>query len=627
VSYLSTDAERNALRSMPLDSAFRGVPFDRIKKRLQEERSLAEGGHLPNCANILAVVIVLEHDDEEALRGSIESVALQSLGVVRCVLVAQDHERAAGAERFVAKLKTKPKDLQVWVGFEFADRKVLQEQRMVTFLRHGDRLHPSAAHSIAVAQTRDALASVLCWGELQPSADGSKLLWAQRNPALHRAALQHWPYLRNAFAVASRHVAQYPGDLARELVHNNLHLFQVWLSLRPDVAWGLIPEAFLIRANHRAEEALEHVARAAFRDYAETYAQAFKGGAYDFQLLPSDSPAPYRLRPRRAPAVVSVIIPFRDKPELTASAARSIFAQRFSGFVDVVLVDNQSKPDSLQSLKAVLAKELKGGRCRIITYDKPFNHSDQCNRGAAAGLGDILVFFNNDAVLETPGALEEMAAWAASPGIGAVGVCMRNPSDRREAAGMSLRLQPTAHFDSIVEETSDAVFTPFVREVFGNTFGCTAVSREAFMAAGQLDPVSFPNGYNDVDFACRLNRLGRTSLSLGHLVASHAPGESRGRVDETSQKTLLRTLYPETSAMVLSELKLDTVLMASAKQLAAPPFRSRATPLIPSDPSLQRRPFLKRMAGRLAESAPVQRALRNPTIYRIARKTYKFILR
>ena len=627
MSYLEAEVELAALRAMPLDSAYLGVPFDRVVKRFREERSLA--AESPLAANALAVIVFIERAPDAALCGTLESVALQSAGSTRCVLVASDAEQAEAVRAWLAIPKLIPKDCEVWVGLAAERRATLSRQRMVTFLRHGDRLHPSAA--AALVKVRGA-ASVIAWGELQPSADGSRLLWAQRNPALNTHALHHWPYLRNAFAVESKWVAQYPGELAREAVRNHLHLFQLWLLQKAGVEYDSVQEPLLIRANDRAGEDLASVARAAFKDYAEAYREIFRHSKlFDLRLLPADSLVPYYLVPRATTAVVSVIIPFRDKADLTIAAARSAIAQRFRGYLEIVLVDNQSRPESLSQIRTALAEELECGRCRLIPYNKPFNHSAQCNLAVAESLGDVVVFLNNDAAIQSPNAIQEMAAWAVAPGVGSVGVRMVNPADRRETAGISLRLQPTGYFDSIVEEASDAFLTPFVREVFGNTFACAAISRATFMAAGGLDAVSFPNGYNDVDFACRLSLLGLRSVSLGHLCAMHAPGASRGRVDETSQKILLRRLYPQITAMALDELRLDTVLIERAKQLQASavalfPARAAAGEL-PAAASAEQRSWPKRLAQRLAETPLMQRALRNPAIYRVVRSTYKLIVR
>ena len=153
-----------------------------------------------------------------------------------------------------------------------------------------------------------------------------------------------------------------------------------------------------------------------------------------------------------------------------------------------------------------------------------------------------------------------------------------------------------------------------------------------FAAVGRLDETVFPNGYNEVDFACRANLLGLRSLSLGHLCVTHAPGASRGRVDETPQKAMLRRLYPQVTAMALDELKLDAVLAERAKPLQRPAAASPIPPRTATPPpspvvEAERRSLPKRLAQRVSEMPLVQRGLRNPTIYRLVRSAYKFIVR
>ncbi|MBC7803463.1 MAG: glycosyltransferase [Candidatus Parcubacteria bacterium] len=450
-------------------------------------------------------------------------------------------------------------DMVVWPDLEAADRKAgLKQATFVTFLQHGDRLHPSAAAWLAIERTAGREADVVAWGELQPDGAGG-VAWAQRNPSLQLASLLHFPYLRNAFAVSTRLAAVYSGNLARETLRNQLHLFQIWLARRDGVRWFSHPEFFLIRADALVSERPEGAARRAYAEYAADYAALFEtsSGEFAFMATPRGDPAPYRLTPQPVPGSLSIIIPFRDKPELTARAVRSISRQQFPGSVEIVLVNNQSAAEAITALRVELSRLPADRPCRIVDYDAPFNHSAQCALGVRECTGAVVLFMNNDAELQTANALTELAAWAARPGVASVGAAIANPQTGKVAAGMEARLAPTHYFDSIVEERSEAAFTPFVREVFGNSFAFAAISRLAFDAIGGLDSLRFPNGYNDVEFACRARRKGYTHVSLGHLMVRHEPGQSRGRTDETVQKILLRTLYPEASAAALTDLRFD----------------------------------------------------------------------
>lgn len=568
-TYLACGGDRSALSAIPLESTFRGVPFDRLVARLRTERSLFDGGIIPNDPKSpwLTVVVVAETAGDNSLEETLSSVALQSCPHVRCIVAPAAGVDQVKLEQFIGRSPLRPTACELW---DSDSKRNLRKARYITFLRHGDRLHPSAAAWIAchASSAGPLSADLVAWGELQPSSAGG-LVWAQRNPALHRATLLHYPYLRNAFAASSRFVVAYSGDLIQELQNNALHLFQIWLAHQGEPRWIAHPEYFLIRAVGRAIETPNDAAKVAYAGREAQYGLLFEEIAPDLELTKQAraSAAPYQLTPKIVPAVVSVVILFRDKPELTLRAVASIAKQSYSGFLELILVNNQSTVESVSTIKAGIAKAAGAiSSWHIIDYDKPFNHSRQCNVGVAASLGDVIVFLNNDCEFISTRAIHEMSAWALQPEVASVGVCIRNPATSKEASGIEARLGPINYFDSIVEERSDAAFTPFVRECFGNTFACAAIPRAVLNRIGGLDDVRFPNGYNDVDFVCKTRALGLRHIALGHVKATHAPGQSRDRTDESPQKILVRELYPH-SVGGLGELAFDDGLIRLAEKM------------------------------------------------------------
>jgi len=565
-SYLSESAELDALKAVPLESAFRGVQIDRVASRLRTERSLFDGGHLRSdpAKPWLSVVVLVERAPDALLAATIASVALQSCPQVRCLMVpANSSVTEAMIKKFLGQKGLRPAITEFRPSLDGENRVAIRKADYVCFLRHGDRLHPSAAAWLAIQAAAVRRADVMAWGELQPSQDGCKLAWAQRNPAFHHEALLHFPYLRNAFAVSSAVACAYPGDLVRELIRNNLHLFQIWLASRPGLQWSSHPEYFLIRSPDYASQAPETIARRAFAEYADAYAMLFRTMKKEFEYnrLSYDSLAPYKLVPVRRATSVAVIIPFRDKPELTLRAISSLAKQTFGGYFEVVLVDNQSSSGSRARVMEGADRYKSRFTIRIVDYDKPFNHSDQCNVGVKATLSEVIVFLNNDCEINSPSAIEEMAAWAVRPAVASVGISIADTATGKAHAGMEARISPANYFDSTVEEKSSPAITPFVRRSFGNTFALCAISREVFDDLGGLDPIRFPNGYNDVDYACRSYQAGMHHISLGHLTATHSPGQSRAKTDESPQKILVRMLYPSIVAHALETVTMDEVLV------------------------------------------------------------------
>lgn len=565
-AYLSEQSQVDAIKAMPLESAFRGIPVDRTVSRLRTERSLFEGGHLRNDPSRpwLTVIVTVERAPDAALAATLTSIALQSCPNVRCVLVpANTSVTEPAIKKFLSQNGAWPVITEFRPSLDSEHRSIIRKADYATFLRHGDRLHPSAGAWLAVDVTHGRRADVVAWGELQPAAESGKLAWAQRNPAFHREALLHFPHLRNAFAVSSALACAYPGDLVRELIRNSLHLFQIWLANRTKITWASHPEYFLVRAPEYAALTPATAARRAFGDYADAYAQLFSTmkKEFEYKRLAHDSPAPYKLTPIRRATSVAVIIPFRDKPDLTLRAISSLAQQTFTGFFEVVLVNNQSSQASMSRIRGGMEKFSSRFRVRVVDYDKPFNHSDQCNAGVKVSLGEVIVFLNNDCEIISATAIDEMAAWALRPGIASVGISITDPASGKAHAGMDARMLPTNYFDSTVEEKSAPAITPFVRRTFGNTFALCAIDREVFDNLGGLDPIRFPNGYNDVDYACRSSQAGLHHLSLGHLTAAHSPGQSRAHTDESPQKILVRMLYPSIVAHALDTVTMDEVLL------------------------------------------------------------------
>jgi GT2 family glycosyltransferase len=517
-------------------------------------------------------LVLAENEGDASLLNSINAFGIQSCPYVRVVVVAAPGIDIGRLSHFLSHAPVRVGSLDIWPDLSVEREVEIQKARYITFLRHGDILHPSAAAWLAIYATRadqagNAPDQVIVWGELQPDGCG-RLAWAQRNPSLQRETLLHYPYVRNAFAFSSDLLSAYPGDLHRELTGNSLHLFQIWLAYQGQARWTAHPEYFLLRSPSRLAERPDSACTMAFQGNESTYRKmlAEVAGSLEFKVRPGGSSSPFVLRPRNVPGTVSVIILFRDKPDLTIRALRSVAKQSHEAFLEVVLVNNQSSDHSLKTL----AKELRqlGGAIsswKIINYDRPFNHSAQCNIGFEASLGDVIIFLNNDCELLSEDAIADMSCWAMWPGIASVGVCMIDPNTGKESSGVEARLGATNYFDSIVEERSGAAFTPFVRECFGNTFACAAVSRSVWENIGGLDALRFPNGYNDVDFVCRTRAKGLRHLALGHIKAAHAPGQSRDRTDESAQKILIRELYPE-AVGGLGELIFDETIVRLAQK-------------------------------------------------------------
>jgi GT2 family glycosyltransferase len=281
-----------------------------------------------------------------------------------------------------------------------------------------------------------------------------------------------------------------------------------------------------------------------------------------------------RWTPSRRTQSVSVIIPFRDRPELTLRAIASVCTQRFEGEIEIVLVNNQSSDKSLAELATGLSRLSKTIRVTHVDYPKAFNHSRQCNLGAKVARGDILVFLNNDAELVSPDLLDGMSRWSMLDGVATVGCRIESHSGGIVCAGLKARLNAGYDYHSMLEENRDPEYAQFVREVVGNTFACAAVRRDTFQQLGGLDELDFPTGYNDVEFCLRAAQKNYRHLYLGYLVLRHEPGTSRGKSDEVFQKILIRERYPWVLREGMFQLENDRHLLRGNHKAVAQPTAS-----------------------------------------------------
>ena len=92
--------------------------------------------------------------------------------------------------------------------------------------------------------------------------------------------------------------------------------------------------------------------------------------------------------------LISIIIPFKNKPRLLKKCIHSIFTKtEFKNF-ELVLVNNNSDSKSLYSF--LNQPCLKRQNVKVINYKKSFNFSAINNYAIPYCKGDTLLFLNND---------------------------------------------------------------------------------------------------------------------------------------------------------------------------------------------------------------------------------------
>lgn len=504
------------------------LPFEHLlRKRLPNEamaRWHAEADawrHAPACR---VGILLAPCDDLEQLRQTLACWQLQTWPDLAFILI----DEPAGAWQSM--------------GEAYDDRLVVTVERdvgealsglgvdWVVPAMGGDLLHPSLAGIVARHARGGARAVAWDWFKARRHRNAVTLVSRQRGPWRDAVAERAEDLRSRAFAIPASH----------------------WFGHPVRAAWST-------RMGHDVESdavGLHHEPLSILFDEPRTSGP--QGVALSKCWRTPFAPDIDSLEPVRDADRFSVIVLYRDKPELTIRALESVCRQRIPGQLQLVLVDNQSKPATKVAVRQFLDGLPAHVEHSVVDYDAPFNHSRQSNCGAAVAVGEVLVFLNNDVELLDVDALRHLGRWALVPRVASVGCRVVDAQGRTVGGGFRARRQPGAEFNSPVEEASGTL-AERSRCTVGNTFACAAVSAQAFAALGGLDEIDFPIGYNDVDFCLRATSLGWIHVNLASVRVMHAVGASRARTDEIAQKLSLRCAHPWLAVRALQEIDSESL--------------------------------------------------------------------
>jgi GT2 family glycosyltransferase len=241
--------------------------------------------------------------------------------------------------------------------------------------------------------------------------------------------------------------------------------------------------------------------------------------------------------PSREPRVL-VLIPFRDRWELTARCLASLRTQQASADLRVVLIDNGSEaPATRDGLAAAGAASAPRFAIRVQRIDAPFNFSKLNNSAVAAHAdfgADYLLFLNNDVELQRATDLATLLDFAERrPDLGAAGCTLLYPDGRVQhlfvAPGVKI---VAAHPLKGARLKPDAAWFARPRPVPAITGAVMLIPASAFQAVGGFDESLAAVG-QDVDLCLRLRALNRTCWVVPEVRLVHREGASRlGAIDK-----------------------------------------------------------------------------------------------
>ena len=221
---------------------------------------------------------------------------------------------------------------------------------------------------------------------------------------------------------------------------------------------------------------------------------------------------------KRVPPSVDVVIVAYNRYDLTESCLRHLDAQTLEH--RVILIDNGSTDDTYERVAA----EWPAVTLQRLAHNHGF--AEACNRGVAAGAGEIVVLLNNDVDARPDFLVRLVAPLADDPGLGSVAALMLQPGDRLiDSAGLAA--------DAVLGgfprlQGLDANQAQRERPLLAGPAGTAAAyRRSAWDQVGGLDESIFAY-MEDFDLALRLRSAGWRSLLAPDAVGVHVGSATHG---------------------------------------------------------------------------------------------------
>lgn len=249
---------------------------------------------------------------------------------------------------------------------------------------------------------------------------------------------------------------------------------------------------------------------------------------------------PHTYRVRRSilgSPLVSIIVPFRDKPELLDTCVRSVLRSTSYRNFEVLCVDNGSRERETHLLMERLLDLDR--RVRILEYAQPFNYSAINNFAVGHASGQHLLFLNNDTEVVDEQWLEAMLEHSQRPEVGIVGARLLYGDNTVQHAGVIAGLGGVAgHAHLNIRADSPGYFSRahLIQELSAVTFACAMSRRDVFDRLGGLNENELQIAFNDVDYCFRARELGYRVIFTPFAVLHHYESKSRGYEDSPEKQ-------------------------------------------------------------------------------------------
>jgi GT2 family glycosyltransferase len=239
----------------------------------------------------------------------------------------------------------------------------------------------------------------------------------------------------------------------------------------------------------------------------------------------------YRVKRKiRGEPLISIIIPFRDKPELLKKCFDSILEKSTYNNFEIIGISNNTKESETFELMKNYQNIDK--RISFREYNFPFNYSAINNYAVNEyARGEHLILLNNDIEIISPEWIEAMLEHSQRPEIGAVGAKLYYSDDTIQHAGVIIGLLTVAGVSHRFQKRWDPGYfcrAGMIQNLSAVTAACLMISKKLYDEINGLNEEQLTVSFNDVDFCLKLQEKGYLNIFTPYCEAYHFESASRG---------------------------------------------------------------------------------------------------
>jgi GT2 family glycosyltransferase len=251
----------------------------------------------------------------------------------------------------------------------------------------------------------------------------------------------------------------------------------------------------------------------------------------DAKVLGGKYPGTYRVEYAiNHQPLISIIIPFKDKPDLLKICIESILEKSsYSNFEIIGISNNSTEPETFAEIQRLAALDK---RIFFFEHNVPFNFSEINNYAVLNHAnGEHVLLLNNDIEILNETWIESLLEFSQREDVGAVGAKLYYPDGTLQHAGIIMGIGGIAgHSHKYFEGSHHGYFSRpnIVQNLSAVTGACLMVKRQIFDEVDGMDEDNLKVAFNDVDFCLRIREKGYLNVFTPYCEAIHHESISRG---------------------------------------------------------------------------------------------------